>query len=197
MSEPAIDDDTALVAGCRAGEASAWVALVRRHQRLVFGIALRSGLDEHAAADVLQAVFTRLLAHLSRLSQPGRLHAWIVTTAKRESLRLGAIGRRTVSLTQPQPGEDDDSAVELVDGAVLTEDALSELQQLELLRRSLDRLSARCKELLLALFCGDGEGLTYDEVARRLGMPLGSLGPSRARCLVKLRKLIEESDKKT
>jgi len=69
-------DDAALVAGCLRGEARSWELLVRRYQRLVFAIVRRIGLDEHAAADVFQTVYSRLLAHLPRIAEPSRLQAF-------------------------------------------------------------------------------------------------------------------------
>lgn len=191
MSDPDVDEDAALVQRCRQGEAAAWAALVRRHHRLVNAIALRAGLDEHAAADVLQTVFTRLLQHLSRLQRPERLRAWVVTTAKRETLQQLAIRRRTVSMTTDDAESESHPALQVADDAPLTEDLLSELQQLDLLRRGLDRLDERCRSLLLALHGDDDTRLSYEELARRLGMPLGSLGPTRGRCLGKLRRLVE------
>jgi RNA polymerase sigma factor (sigma-70 family) len=188
---PATDEDTALVARCRAGDATAWAALVHRYQRLVYAVVLRAGLDEHAAADVFQTVFQRLVEHLPKLTQPDRLQAWIVTTAKREALRARRLGRRTVSMTR---AEDDDTAgIEdtLVDDAPLAEEALSALQQLHQLRLGLDRLDARCQDLLLLVFRDEDDRLSYDEVARRTGMPVGSIGPTRSRCLDKLRRLVD------
>jgi RNA polymerase sigma factor (sigma-70 family) len=185
------DDDAALVARCSQGDAAAWTALVRRYQRLVYAVVLRAGLDEHAAADVFQTVFARLITHLPRLDQPDRLQAWIVTTTKREALRVRQLGRRMVSLT-PADDEPGDGLLDaLADDAPLAEDALSDLQQLDLLRAGLDRLDARCRDLLLLVFRDEDERLPYDEVARRLGVPVGSVGPTRARCLDKLRRLVD------
>jgi len=184
------NEDARLVARCRAGEAAAWRALVARYQRLVYTVVMRAGMDEHAAADVFQTVFQRLLAHLPRIAQPERLQAWIVTTAKREALRERERTRRQVSLTP----EDDDTpglADTLVDDAPLAEDALSELQQLHRLREGIERLDARCRELLLMVFRDDDDRVGYDEVSRNLGMPVGSIGPTRSRCLDKLRRLVE------
>ena len=191
---PAIDhdeDDAGLVRRCRAGEAAAWAALVRRYQRLVRAVVMRAGFDEHAAADVFQTVFTRLYEQLPRLTQPERLQAWIVTTAKREALRARERARRTVSLTRDDGDEGPGLEDGLVDEAPLAEEALSELQQLNRLRQGLDRLDARCRDLLTLLFADDDDHLPYDEIGRRMGMPPGSIGPTRARCLGKLRKLVE------
>jgi len=190
MNELDDQDDAALITRCRSGDAGAWAALVRRYQRIVYAIVRRSGADEHAAADVFQTVFSRLLEHLPRLTQPERLQAWIVTTAKREALRARHLGQRTVSMTRDDP---DDAALEdtLPDDAPLAEDVLAHLQQLDLLRAGLERLDARCRELLTLLFRDDDERAAYDEVARRIGVPVGSIGPTRSRCLTKLRRLLE------
>ena len=102
---PEEDDDTALVERCRRGDATAWAALVRRYQRLVYAVVTRAGFDEHGAADVFQTVFARLVEHLPRLAQPDRLQAWIVTTAKREALRARELRQRTVSMTRDE-GDD-------------------------------------------------------------------------------------------
>jgi RNA polymerase sigma factor (sigma-70 family) len=191
MNEPGPNDDEALVARCRQGDAAAWEALVRRYQRLVYAIVTRAGLDEHGAADVFQTVFTRLLEHLPRLSQPSRLQAWIVTTAKREVLRLRELGRRTISLTPEDDAVGEGLADLLPDEAPLAEALLSDLQQLDLLRAAFERLDTRCRDLLTLLFCDEEDRLGYDELARRLSMPQGSIGPTRARCLAKLRLLVD------
>ncbi len=90
--------------------------------------------------------------------------------------------------------DDEDSPVgQLADEAPLAAEMLSELQQLHRLRQALDRLDERCRELLLLTFRADDEHVPYDEVSRRLSMPVGSIGPTRSRCLGKLRKLVEGS----
>ena len=188
-------DDAELVGRCRRGEGSAWGLRVKRYQRLVYTVALRMGLDAHGAADVFQTVFARLVEHLPRLSQPERLQAWIVTTAKREGLRVRQLSLRTVSMTRDVDDNRDDAspALEdtLADDAPGAEEQLADLQQLNLLRNGLDRLDPRCRDLLLLVFRDDDERLPYDEVARRLNIPVGSIGPTRSRCLGKLRGLVD------
>ena len=191
MSDIAADDDAALVARCRRGEGAAWEVLVRRYQRLVFAVVRRVGLDEHAAADVFQTVFTRLLEHLPRISDPQRLQAWIVTTAKREALLAVRRGRRTVSMTRAEDDDGEAAEWDIADDALLPEDALAEMQQHHLLRNAMDRLEERCRELLLMLFRDDGDKLPYEQVARQLGVAVGSIGATRSRCLAKLRRLVE------
>ena len=185
------EDDAALVDRCRRGDATAWAALVRRYQRLVYAVVMRAGFDEHGAADVFQTVFARLVQHLPKLTQPDRLQAWIVTTAKREALRARQLAQRNVSLTRPDDAEGEALEDSIPDDSPLAEEALDQLQQLNLLRQGLDRLDERCRELLLLVFRDEDEKLGYDEIARRMNMPTGSLGPTRARCLDKLRRLVE------
>lgn len=194
MSDPVSFDAAALVARCRAGDEAAWAALVRRYQRLVQAIVMRAGLDAHVAADVFQTVFSRLLEHLPRLTQPDRLQAWIVTTAKREALRERRLAGRTVSMTRSDDDAGDGVEDTVADDAPLAEHALADLQQLDLVRHGLDRLDARCRDLLLLLFRDDDDRVAYDEVARRMAIAVGSIGPTRARCLGKLRRLVEGKD---
>jgi len=185
------ESDAALAARCNRGDGSAWELLVGRYQRLVYAIVRRMGLDEHMAADVFQTVFMRLLEHLPRLTQQDRLQAWIVTTAKREALLQRSRGPRTVSMTR----DDDADAVaaewDVADDALLPEDALEALQSQNQVRQGLDRLDARCRDLLTMLYGDSDEPVAYDDIAARLDMPVGSIGPTRARCLGKLRKLVQ------
>jgi RNA polymerase sigma factor (sigma-70 family) len=179
--------DAALVAACLRGEAAGWEALVRRYQRLVYAIVRRMGMDEHMAADVFQTVFSRLLTHLPRIADPSRLQAWIVTTAKREALLQRQRSERNVSIDIES--EDGGRTWDLADDAPLAEDALDDLQQLHRVREALDQLDARCRRLLELLFNGDEDApLAYDLVASSLNMAVGSIGPTRARCLGKLRQ---------
>jgi RNA polymerase sigma factor (sigma-70 family) len=185
------DDDATLVARCRQGDGSAWQALVQRYQRLVYAIVRRMGDDEHAAADVFQTVFSRLLQHLPKLTEPDRLQAWIVTTAKREALLQRRRAQRTVSMHRQ--GEDGQAAAdwEPADDAHGPEQQIDDLQQLHAVRLALDKLDPRCRDLLNLLFTDADLRVPYEEVARRLGVPVGSIGPTRARCLGKLRGLLD------
>lgn len=181
-------DDAALVQRCLAGKQDAWRALVHRYQRLVFTVARRARLDEHAAADVLQTVFARLFEHLPRLSQPDRLHAWLVTTARRETLALLRHANRFAAVPATVD-EGEDAIAQIPDAAPLAEELLQDLQESQAVRLALDRLDARCRDLLTMLFADEDERPGYDQISLRLGMPEGSIGPTRSRCLDKLRRL--------
>lgn len=191
MSALPEEPDAALAARCLGGEAAAWRTLVQRYQRLVYAVAQRAGMDEHGAADVFQVVFTRLLDHLPRLRHTDKLQAWIVTTAKREVLAYWRRSKRTVSMTVDTEDSDETSQFDVADEAAIPEDMLADLQQVHRLRLALERLDERCRTLLKLVFGDDDEGLAYADVAHQLGMPLGSIGPTRARCLGKLRGLLD------
>lgn len=194
-SVEAAPDDAALVAGCLRGEAKSWEALVQRYQRLVFAIVRRIGLDEHTAADVFQTVYARLLTQLPRIADPSRLQAWIVTTTKREALLQRKRAGRSVSMTlETELSDAADSAApewDIADESPGAEQALSALQQLNQVRLGLDRLDPRCRNLMRLLFDDSDTPLEYGEIAAQLGMAVGSIGPTRSRCLAKLRAYVE------
>lgn len=180
-------DDAALVRLCLAGRQDAWRALVSRYQRLVFTVARRAKLDEHAAADVLQIVFSRLFEHMAGLTQPDRLQAWLVTTARRETLAILRHANRYAASSSGDAG--DETIEDIPDAAPLAEDLLQDLQEAQAMRVAMDRLDERCRKLLMLLFSDEDERPGYEEVARQMGMPEGSISPTRSRCLEKLRRL--------
>jgi RNA polymerase sigma factor (sigma-70 family) len=191
--QPPSDDDESLVRRCLDGDGSAWGVLVLRYQRLVYAIARRGGFDEDDAADVLQTVFLKLIQSLPRLSAPSRLQAWIVTTSKREVINRRRKAEPTVPLdarTGADMGSGDDpEALQVADEADGPEASVEHWQRVMRVRRALETLDGPCRRLLLALFGGESPG--YEDVARLLDMPIGSIGPTRARCLDKLRRLLE------
>lgn len=194
-ASPMLDDlsDDDLIQRCRAGEAAAWSTLVRRYQRLIYTVPRRAGLDDGAAADVFQTCFQRLFEHLDRLDDASRVRAWLVTTAKRETLRLLERAQRVPLVhggAGAQEDGDDDPLAQVPDPAPLQDAQLVALQEHDRLRQAVDRLDPRARQFIELLFLQD-EPLPYSEIAARLGIPEGSIGPTRARCLAKLRKLLE------
>jgi RNA polymerase sigma factor (sigma-70 family) len=188
-SEPS---DAALIARCRRGEAAAWAALVKRFQRLVYTVPRRAGLSDAEAADVFQLSFVRLLEHLARLDDPSRVRAWLVTTARRETLKVLEQRRRYANAPTAQHADDDpaeDPLERLPDPDPLPEDQLAALQDQDRVRRAVERLDERSRRFVELLFLEDPP-LAYAEIARRLGIAEGSIGPTRARCLDKLRRLL-------
>jgi RNA polymerase sigma factor (sigma-70 family) len=175
---------------CQSGSQAAWSLLVRRYQRLVYTVPRRAGLPDELCADVFQTAFSRLYEHLDRLDDPSRIRAWLVTTAKRESLRQLDLIRRRAEVTAVATDDGvDDPLSSVADESPLAEDALEAIQMHDLLRRALDRLDEKSRKFAELVFLQD-EPLPYQEVAARLGIAEGSIGPTRARVLAKIRALM-------
>ncbi|MCA1594681.1 MAG: sigma-70 family RNA polymerase sigma factor [Acidobacteria bacterium] len=176
--------DEQLLLACRRGDETAWEALVKRYQRLIFAIPRRAGLDEDAASEIFQDVFTALLENVESIEQPSRLHAWLVTTAKRKTWRMIS---RAAPLRSFSSGEDaaDAEIYALPDAQLLPDEALQQLEEQHLVRAALAELDARCAKLLTMLFYNP-ESPPYSEIAAALSTTEGSIGPTRARCLKKL-----------
>jgi RNA polymerase sigma factor (sigma-70 family) len=186
--------DEALWTRCRNGESAAWALLVRRYQRLVYTVPRRAGLGDAQCADVFQFSFAQLVEHMERIVDGSRVRAWLVTTARRESLRLLEQERRRVEPATTDGGwdgeADDDAMASLPDTAPLPDALLDELQQHHRLGAAVQALDERSRRFVELVFLQD-EPLPYREVAVRLGIPEGSIGPTRARCLAKLRTLLD------
>jgi RNA polymerase sigma factor (sigma-70 family) len=179
--------DEALVLACRSGDATAWSMLVDRYQRLVYSIARRAGLDQEQATDVFQLVFATLVEHLGQIEQPALIGAWLVTTTRHEAWRFSRRERmaRFASLGAP------DLAERLADSALLPEALMLRLEEQHQVRTAIAALDERCRRLLILLFYRP-DIAPYAEIATTLGMSEGSIGPTRARCLGKLRHLLDE-----
>ena len=182
--------DTELVSACRRGEPSAWEALVNRYQRLIYAIPRRAGLDEDRTAEVFQEVFTTLLQKLDDIDEPERLHAWLVTTARRKTARLISTERSRQKVNIPLDGDTAEFA-NIRDAAPLADEVIVQLEKQHLTRVALTALDERCRELLTLLFY-ETEQPSYTEIADRLGTSVGSIGPTRARCLEKLFRLLDK-----
>ena len=135
--------DEELLRACRRGDEAAWEALVRRYQRLVYAVPRRAGLDEDAAADVFQDVFATLLENAESIEQPSRLHAWLVTTARRKTWLAIKRSRRTQSLYDSEGEEDEYSSIR--DEGLLPDEALGQLEEQHLVRAALAELDERCR----------------------------------------------------
>lgn len=178
--------DEALVLACRRGDAAAWVALIARYQRLIYTIARRAGLDEDQSADVFQRVFMTLVEQLDRVEQPALVGPWLVTTARRESWRLRQ-RERAAGISANDAADQTDT---LPDGAALPDELVLRLEEQHELRTAVEALDERCRRLLKLLFYRP-DPPPYVEIAAALGIAEGSIGPIRARCLKKLRRLLD------
>ena len=189
MSQTARNDifktDRDLIRACRAGDAPAWERLLNKYERLVFSISLNYGLTTDAAADVTQITFTILLQYLDTLPDDIRLSPWLATVARRHTWRLLAQNRREAV------NSDEDLAGNEALGGIVDNRERQELA--EWLYQGLSLLDERCRQLLLALYF-DAEEPSYAEVAAHMKMPVGSIGPTRARCLEQMRQSLHTAE---
>jgi RNA polymerase sigma factor (sigma-70 family) len=167
-----------LVAAATAGDAAAWEELVDRYAGLVWSVCRRYRLTDADAADVSQTVWLRTVERLDRLREAGALPGWLVTTTSRECLHALRTARRTVDLDENVRALDVD-AEDVAAGVLAAERAAA-------LRAGLANLPPQCQQLI-ALLVTDPPP-SYTDVSSRMGMPVGSIGPTRARCLEKLRR---------
>jgi RNA polymerase sigma factor (sigma-70 family) len=180
------DLDARLVVRCAAGEARAWEALVRRHERLVYAIGRSFRLNDEDMADVFQDVFAALLKGMPRLRDGRALVRWLASTTERIA-RTTALRRRREAAREHR----EDGAIDRLEderGPVGSE--LERAEREHEVRLALGAVSGRCKRLLEALYYED-PAPSYSELSQRLGVPVGSLGPTRARCLERLRDHFE------
>jgi RNA polymerase sigma factor (sigma-70 family) len=177
--------DEALLQACRGGDASAWEALIARYQRLIYSICHQTGLSPEQSADVFQAVFTALIHQLDRIEQPALLGAWMATTTRRQAW---AVVRRK-SAVELSLGDQMLQANMLPDNALLPDEVVLRQEQQHYVRAAVMALDERCRRLLTLLFYRP-DPAPYDQIAATLGIRMGSIGPTRARCLQKLRVLL-------
>jgi RNA polymerase sigma factor (sigma-70 family) len=169
-----------LIPAAASGDQAAWNELVERFQGLVWATARAHRLSRADAADVAQTVWLRLVENLDRIREPDRLGSWLATTARRESFRFLRLNGRELPTGEERDFDvADDRPPEL---ALLTGERNAAIW------RAFAGLGERC-QALLRLLVADNEP-SYEEIGAALDMPIGAIGPTRMRCLVKLRALI-------
>lgn len=169
--------DSDLLRRCRKGDAEAWETLVGRYERLVFSVALRNGVSWEDAADVTQTTFVALLDAIDLLRDDERLTSWLMTVARRQAWR---------SRRRAEP------RTHLLDRPSASADPIEDWERLTWLHAGLHQLGEPCSALLTALYL-DADSPSYATIAPRLNRAVGSIGPLRARCLARLRAILEEA----
>jgi len=172
-------DDRRLVDRCRAGDVAAWETLIRRYRRLIYSVPAAYRLAPDDADDVFQRVAMKLLEHLDRLRRVEALASWLLTTARRECQAFRRSESRWEALDADSAGEPSEDPPEIAE-------TLAWVEAEHALALALESLDPVCRGLLEALYVEDPTP-SYREIADRLGRPVGSLGPTRSRCLGKLR----------
>jgi RNA polymerase sigma factor (sigma-70 family) len=190
------DDPTlsALIARAAKGDQNAWEELVERFAPLVWSICRRYSLERADIDDVAQNVWLRLVERLSTIREPNALPGWLATTTQRECLRLLRVNQR---LERRGEWLADEMATALPPAGMIEEEIIKAEWNRALLI-AFSQLPLPCHELLLLLM--REPPVPYTEISRTLGIPVGGIGPSRARCLAKLRRcqlladLLDEED---
>jgi RNA polymerase sigma factor (sigma-70 family) len=180
--------DEQLLAACLTGDPAAWDSLVDRYAALIYSIPLKYGFREADAADVFQSVCVTLLEKLATVREPRGLAAWIITTTSRQCLALAHRQTRERNRTADRQVAADIDTAAAPD--LLPEDELLALERQYAVRAAINQLPPRCRGLIEALFSDAHEQTSYQQLADRLGVPMNSLGPTRARCLSRLRHLL-------
>jgi RNA polymerase sigma factor (sigma-70 family) len=162
-----------------AGEREAWDALVDRFGQMVWSLARSFRLDDAAASDVAQTVWLRLIENVDRIQDPERLPGWLATTCRREALRMIKRSERSVPSDFEYDVEDPSPSLESM---MIEDEETREVVQ------AFRELSEECQQLLRMLTVEPA--LSYEEIAEATGRPVGSLGPTRGRCVERLKAAI-------
>lgn len=186
---PTPAEEEALVAACLAGDRAAWRRLVSRYEGVIFAIPRRYGLTDEDAAEVFQNVCLALYRGLPRLRLAAGLTRWVLVTTRRQARDLARRRRREV------PDPDGSAALARPDDAPLADSVLEEMETRIAVRAALGQLTGRCREMIEWLYLAP-DTPSYKEIARRLEIPEGTVGPTRARCLERLRALLEKARKR-
>jgi RNA polymerase sigma factor (sigma-70 family) len=174
--DPVVTD---LVIRARNGDKQAWDALVERYAPLIWAICRRYRLSDADADDVGQNVWLRLVDQLDRIRDPAALPGWLVTTTRRECVRILRPARGPQATAVPDAGNISDQQTGTADHELLAAERHAAL------REAFAHLPPCCQQLLAILF--EEPAVPYTQISARLGIPVGSFGPSRGRCLDKLR----------
>lgn len=179
MGERSTSELVALAAG---GDQGAWREIVARYAGLVWSVARSHNLSHTDADEVSQTTWLRLVEHLGRLREPERMGGWLAATARHESARVRRRAGREVLDESPADGPNFTSSDPSPETLVL------DSERRELLLKGLAELSDRCRRLLRVLAASPPP--SYADVSDALAIPVGSIGPTRARCLENLRRVL-------
>lgn len=171
-----------LVRAASAGDGRAWEELVDAYVGLIWKITSSHRLRPGDAADVSQTTWLRLLESIDKLQDPSRVGAWLATTARRECLRVLGQSKRWVLVCEDGEFDGDAASAPELDAALLADERDDEV------RAAVATLPPRCQQLLGLLMMDPSP--SYEEIAAGLGMPIGSIGPTRGRCLKRLAEML-------
>jgi RNA polymerase sigma factor (sigma-70 family) len=176
--------DDRLVRACLNGDERAWAALIQKYKNLIFSIPVKYGAGPEDAADIFQSVCMELFTELPRLRDPGAFRSWLITVTAHQAFHWKRKTRRR--------GEEALSSEEETLASAPSPDLIEKVEQEQVLREAITRLSARCQTLIRLLFYTQPQ-MSYKDVAKALGVATGSIGFIRGRCLTRLLKTLEQA----
>lgn len=179
------ENDLFILEACRRGNQDAWETLMHRYDRLLYYIARRYGATHEDAFDIVQTTFTYLLESVDAFDESSNIKGWLKTVAQRQTWRL--MNRRN---------REDVSAVEDVSETGIVQAGSISLdfetnEQAQVVRRAMLALNEACYVLLYDLYFAPDKP-SYEQISSQIGIPKGSIGPTRARCLQKLKQILQD-----
>jgi RNA polymerase sigma factor (sigma-70 family) len=177
-------NDTRLVKECLSGNEAAWARLIDKYKALIYSIPVKYNLPPQEAADVFQATCVELLVRLPELREPRALPKWLMQVAHHECYRVKRLSQRVVS-------RDADEDTPEPETPPIAETLVQQTQEEQMLREAMATLTPQCRRLVEMLFF-ESPSRPYAEVARELGLALGSIGFTRQKCMERLRRQLEE-----
>ena len=175
--------NTRLVEECVRGNDRAWQAIIQRYKNLVYSVALSYGAGQEDAADIFQSVWLDLFHELPRLREAEALQGWLKRVAIHKSYQWK---RQRVAVE----AEDGEKPVDIPSEDALTPEILQNLEREQMVRDAMEQLPPRCRRMIIMLFF-EQPPIPYADVAEFLGLAKGSIGFIRARCLKKLKTILE------
>ena len=173
--------DPELISLCLKGDTQAWESLILRYKRLIYSIPVKFAFSPSDCSDVFQSVCLRLIEHLGELKDESKVSGWLITTTTRQCIHVRALKRRETST--------EDGYDEPADPSDNLEEIRIQIQAQQNVREAVDQLAERCRKLLDLLYF-DPKDPSYEYIAQTMQMPVASIGPTRARCLDKLRTVL-------
>lgn len=174
---------TALVEAARHGDRHAWESLVDDYSGLIWAVTRQFRLCDADAADVAQTTWLRLLEHIDQINDKSRVGAWLATTARRECLRLVAQRKRVVLTCEENELDMQDGRQPEVDESLLAAERSTDV------RAALSQMPPRWRAIMTLL--NADPPVPYEVISERLQVPIGSIGPTRQRCLRRLQDLLD------
>ena len=177
-------NDVRLVKECLAGNEAAWGLLIEKYKALIYSIPVKYGLPPQDAADVFQATCAELLTRLPELREPRALPKWLMQVAHHECYRWKRLQRRVVSRdAEPDLPEPETPPI--------AESIVQQTQEEQMLREAMHALTPQCRRLVELLFF-ETPARPYADVAKELGLAVGSIGFTRQKCIDRLRRQLDD-----